>query len=63
MKIINPITLWDRIDQAIMDLTDQDEPLEKMTELQSVERLIELAHEYRLKCRRLEDEIEEITWQ
>ena len=63
MIIRKPIPLWERIDNAIIDLTDTDEPLPPMTELEAVERLIELAHHYRLEYRKKCDELEEITWQ
>lgn len=63
MKIRKPITLWDRIENAIIDLSDLDEPLEPMTDLQMVDRLIELAHHYRLEYKKKCDELEEITWQ
>lgn len=63
MKIRKPITLWERIENAIIDLSDLDEPLEPMTDLQMVERLIELAHHYRLEYKMKCDELEELTWQ
>ena len=63
MKIRKPITLWEKINNAITDLTDADEPLPEMTEAQMVDKLIELAHHYRLEYRLKCDELEEITWQ
>jgi len=51
------------MENAIIDLSDLDEPLEPMTDLQMVDRLIELAHHYRLEYNKKCDELEEITWQ
>lgn len=63
MKTRKPITLWDKIETAIIDLSDLDEPLEPMTDLEMVDRLIEIAHHYRLAYKSKCDELEEITWQ
>lgn len=63
MKLSKPITLWDKIHQAITDLSEDEIVPETMTDQQVVDRLIELAHHYRLECKKLQDELEEITWQ
>lgn len=60
MKINKPITLWEKMQQAIIDLTEDELP--QMNEVQTVDRLIELAHHYRLECKRLETEREENAW-
>lgn len=51
------------IENAIVDLSGTDEPLEEMTDKQMVEKLIELAHHHRLECKKLEAQLDEITWQ
>jgi hypothetical protein len=65
MKIPKPITLWDKLEQAVIDLTDTDDPIEvkRMEAPELVDKLIELAYEYRLECKNLQDQLEEITWQ
>lgn len=55
MKTRFQITLWDKIQDAINDL-EYDEPISYDTEIQIVERLIELAYHYRFECNRLLDE-------
>lgn len=60
MKISKPITLWDKMMEAINNL-EYDEPKELVTDLDVVERLIELAYHYRLECNRLQDVIDDIN--
>ena len=61
MKIRKPITLWDKIMDAINDL-EFDEPKELETDAQIVDRLIELAHHYRLECNKLKEQIEDYEY-
>lgn len=61
MKINKPITLWDKIQQAISDLTDDEEQPDR-TEAETVDKLIELAHHYRLEYKRLDEERESNAW-
>lgn len=65
MKIYKPITLWDKIHNSVVDLSDTDTPerFGSMTDKEIVDELIRLAHHYRLECNRLTAEIEELTWQ
>ena len=46
--------------EAINNL-EYDEPKELVTDLDVVERLIELAYHYRLECNRLQDVIDDIN--
>lgn len=55
MKINKPITLWDKMMDAINNL-EPDEPKELVTDLDVVERLIELAYHYRFEYKKLLDE-------
>ena len=52
------ITLWDKITYAIADL-EYDEPQPIETDLQMVDRLIELAYYYRFELNKLKDEMYE----
>jgi len=61
MKIRKPITLWDKITYAIDDL-EFDEPKELETDAQIVDRLIELAHHYRLECKNLEAQLDDFKY-
>lgn len=65
MRINRPITLWDKIHNAVVDLSGTDTPEEfaSMSDKEIVDELIEQAHHYRLECNRLKAEIEELTWQ
>lgn len=58
MKINKPITLWDKMMDAINNL-EPDEPKELVTDLDVVERLIELAYYYRIECKKLQEYIED----
>lgn len=62
MKISKPITLWDKIMEAINNL-EYDEPKELVTDLDVVERLIELAYHYRLECNRLQDILDDLDYE
>ena len=62
MKIRKPITLWDKITFAIDDL-EFDEPKELHTDAEIVDRLIELAHHYRLECNKLKEQIEDYEYE
>ena len=62
MKIRKPITLWDKIMDAINDL-EFDEPKELETDAQIVDRLIELAHHYRLECKSLEAQLDDYKYE
>lgn len=59
MKVRKSITLWDRINNCIEDI-EFDEPKELVTDLDVVERLIELAYHYRFECNRLKEIYEKI---
>jgi len=59
MKISKPITLWDKMMEAINNL-EPDEHKELVTDKEVVERLIELAYHYRLECKKLKEELEDI---
>ena len=61
MKISKPITLWDKMMGAINNL-EPDEPKELVTDLDVVERLIELAYHYRLECNKLKEQLDEYEW-
>jgi hypothetical protein len=61
MKTRKSITLWDRINNCIEDL-EPDEPKELVTDLDVVERLIELAYHYRLECKKLQEQLDEYEW-
>ncbi len=61
MKTRKAITLWDRINNCIEDL-EPDEPKELVTDLDVVERLIELAYHYRLECKKLQEQLDEYEW-
>ena len=58
MKAKFQITLWDKITDAIADL-EYDEPQPIETDVQMVDRLIELAYYYRFELNKLKDEIYE----
>ena len=58
MKTKFQITLWDKIQDAIDDL-EFDEPKHCNTEIEIVERLIELAYHYRFELNKLKDELYE----
>lgn len=58
MKAKFQITLWDKITDAIADL-EYDEPQPIETDLQMVDRLIELAYYYRFELNKLKDEMYE----
>ena len=58
MKAKFQITLWDKITDAIADL-EYDEPQPIETDVQMVDRLIELAYHYRFELNKLKDEIYE----
>jgi hypothetical protein len=64
MKISKPITLWDNIEQAVIDLSGTDDPIEvkKMEAPELVDKLIELAYHYRLECNRYIQEREDNAW-
>jgi hypothetical protein len=64
MRIPFTITLWDKLEQAVIDLTNTDDPIEvkKMEAHELVDKLIELAYHYRLECNRLSLEKEENEW-
>ena len=55
MKAKFQITLWDKITDAIADL-EYDEPQPIETDVQMVDRLIELAHYYRFELNKLKEE-------
>ena len=55
MKAKFQITLWDKITDAIADL-EYDEPQPIETDVQMVDRLIELAYYYRFELNKLKDE-------
>ena len=58
MKTKFQITLWDKITDAIADLEyDELQPIE--TEVQMVDRLIELAYHYRFELNKLKNKIYE----
>jgi len=57
---MKPITLWDKMMEAINNL-EPDEPKELVTDLDVVERLIELAYHYRFEYKRLLSEIEDMN--
>lgn len=61
MKVRKPITLWDKMYDAITDL-EFDEPKDLETDAEVVDRLIELAHHYRIECNKLEEAIEELIY-
>ena len=61
MKISKPITLWDKMMEAINNL-EYDEPKELVTDLDVVERLIELAYHYREQCNILSDQLDDYDW-
>jgi hypothetical protein len=61
MKITKPITLWDKMKQAIENLTDEED-IDKMNDNQLVDKIIELAYHYRIEYNRLLQEREEDTW-
>jgi hypothetical protein len=61
MKISKPITLWDKMMEAINNL-EFDEPKELVIDLDVVERLIELAYHYRLECKKLQEQLDEYEW-
>lgn len=61
MKTRKSVTLWDRINNCIEDL-EPDEPKELVTDLDVVERLIELAYHYRLECKKLQEQLDEYEW-
>ena len=61
MKVRKSITLWDRINNCIEDL-EPDEPKELVTDLDVVERLIELAYYYKMKHRVAQDLLDEYEW-
>ena len=58
MKAKFQITLWDKITDAIADL-EYDEPQPIETDVQMVDRLIELAYHYRFELNKLKDEMYE----
>ena len=58
MKAKFQITLWDKITDAIADL-EYDEPQPIETDVQMVDRLIELAYYYRFELNKLKDEMYE----
>ena len=58
MKAKFQITLWDKITDAIADL-EYDEPQPIETDVQMVDRLIELAYYYRFELNKLKDEVYE----
>jgi len=58
MKAKFQITLWDKITDAITDL-EYDEPQPIETDVQMVDRLIELAYHYRFELNKLKDEVYE----
>lgn len=64
MKIPKPITLWDKLENAVIDLTDTDDPIEvkRMEASELVDKFIELAYHYRLEYKRLLQEKEENAW-
>lgn len=64
MKIPKPITLWDKLEQAVIDLTDTEDAIEvkQMTDTELVDKLIELAYHYRLEYNRLIQEKEDNAW-
>ena len=62
MKIRKPITLWDKMHDAISDL-EYDEPKELISDTDVVDRLIELAHHYRLECNRLQDILDDLDYE
>lgn len=59
---MKPITLWDKMKQAIENLTDDEEDIDKMTDNQLVDRIIELAYHYRIEYNRLLQEKEDNAW-
>lgn len=59
---MKPITLWDKMKQAIENLTDDEEDIDKMTDNQLVDKIIELAYHYRIEYNRLLQEKEENAW-
>lgn len=61
MKISKPITLWDKMMEAINNL-EPDEPKELETDVQIVDRLIELAYHYRLEYNRLKEQLEDYEY-
>lgn len=63
MKIRKPITIWDKIQNCIIDVTGTDEPLPHMNETEMIEKIIELAYHYRFEYNKKCEELEEITWQ
>ena len=58
MKTKFQITLWDKITDAIADL-EYDEPQPIETDVQMVDRLIELAYYYRFELNKIKDEVYE----
>ena len=59
MKSQKHITLWDKITEAINNL-EYDEPKQLNTDIEIVDRLVELAYHYRFECNRLKEIYEKI---
>lgn len=64
MKIENSITLWDKLEQAVVNLTDTDDvvSVKNMTDKELVEKVIDLAYYYRLEYKRLLQEKDDNAW-
>lgn len=64
MKIEKPITLWDKLEQAVINLTDTDDiiSVKSMTDKELIDKVIELAYHYRIEYKKLLQHYEDTTW-